>query len=107
MATILQFPNVRDKAKLEVQMSSMQDGMLEIYDAIRKVELGLDMLNKQSIEMEDSYQDLIQSYAAIIGSDNIADKWLEYCTYVSMERNPDTGEIVISFKPPEEETENE
>lgn len=107
MGKILQFPDVRDRAKLETGMSDLQGSLTEIYDAIRKVELGLDMLNKQSIEMEDVYQELIQEYAEIIGSDNIADKWLEFCTYVSMERDPKTGDITISFKPPEEETENE
>ena len=107
MAKILQFPDVRDKAKLETGMSDLQGSLTEIYDAIRKVELGLGMLQKQSEELEDVYQELIQEYAQIIGSDNIADKWLEFCTYVSMERDPKTGDITISFKPPEEETENE
>ncbi len=107
MGKILQFPDVRDRAKLETEMSELQDCLTELYDAIRKVESGLVMLQKQSVELEDVYQELIQGYAEIIGSDNIADKWLEFCTYVSMERDPMTGDITISFRPPEEETENE
>lgn len=107
MGKILQFPDVRDQARLETGMSDLQGSLTEIYDAIRKVELGLGMLQKQSEELEDVYQELIQEYAEIIGSDNIADKWLEFCTYVSMERDPTTGDITISFRPPEEETENE
>lgn len=103
MGKILQFPDIRDRTKLETEMSGLQDSLTEIYDAIRKVELGLGMLQKQSSEMEDVYQELIQCYAEIIGSENIGDKWLEFCTYVSMERDPMTGDINISFKPPEEE----
>ena len=107
MAKIYQFPNMQDKSHLEVKMADMQDGMRSMYDAIRKVEIGLGMLQKQSEEIEDTYQELIQGYADIVGSYNIDDNWLEFCTYVSMERDPTTGDINISFKPPEEEPENE
>lgn len=107
MAKILQFPDIRDQTRCETEMKGLQTDLTEIYDAIRKVEIGLGMLQRQSEEMEDSYQKLIQAYADIVGSDNVADTWLEFCTYVSMERNPNTGDITISFKPPEEETENE
>ena len=107
MAKIYQFPNVRDKAQLEVQMSSLQDAMGELYDSIRKVEMGLSMLQRQAEELEDAYQVLIQGYADIIGSENVANEWLEYCTYVGMERDPTTGKINIYFKPPEEEPPNE
>mgnify|MGYP005992896623 CR=1 FL=1 len=107
MAKIYQFPNVRDKVQLESQMTGLQDSMRELYDAIRKVEMGLSMLQRQSEELEDAYQVLIQGYADIIGSENVANEWLEYCTYVGMERDPTTGKVNIYFKPPEEEPENE
>jgi hypothetical protein len=107
MAKILQFPDIRDKTRIEKEMTDMQHHLTELYDAIRKVEIGLGMLQKQSEEIEDTYQELIQGYADIVGSDNIDDNWLEFCTYVSMERDPTTGDINISFKPPEEEPENE
>ena len=102
MAKIYQFPNVKDKVHLETQMESLQGSMTELYDAIRKVELGLNMLQRQSEESEDAYQLLVQGYADIVGSENVANKWLEYCTYVGMERDPTTGEVNIYFKPPEE-----
>lgn len=107
MAKIYQFPNVKDKVQLETQMTEMQEGMLELYDAIRKVELGLSLLQRQSEDLEDTYQGLVQGYANIVGSQNVATKWLEYCTYVGMERDPTTGEINIYFKPPEEEPDEE
>ena len=59
------------------------------------------MLVNQSVEAEDVYQQLIQNYANIVGADNIATEWLEYCTYVGMERDPVTGEVHVYFKPPE------
>lgn len=105
MAKIYQFPNMRDKKQLESQMTTMQDSMGELYDAIRKVEMGLDILVNQSVEAEDVYQQLIQNYANIVGADNIATEWLEYCTYVGMERDQTTGEIRVYFKPPEGEEE--
>lgn len=107
MAKIYQFPNVKDKVQLETQMESLQGAMSELYDAIRKVEIGLEMLKRQSGEIEETYQDLVQGYASIVGSQNVANKWLEYCTYVGMERDPTTGEINIYFKPPEEEPDEE
>ena len=50
MAKIYQFPNMRDKKQLESQMTTMQDSMGELYDAIRKVEMGLRYASKQSVE---------------------------------------------------------
>jgi hypothetical protein len=44
-------------------------------------------------------------YADIVGVDNVGVKWLEYCGFVSMEKDPETGELVISFVPPEEDEE--
>jgi len=107
MAKILQFPDIRDQTRYETEMKGLQGNLTEIYDAIRKVEIGLGMLQKQSEEMENDYQQLIQGYAYIFVSENIDDNWLEFCTYVSMERDPKTGDINISFTPPEEEKDNE
>ena len=103
MAKIYQFPNMRDKKQLESQMTTMQDSMGELYDAIRKVEIGLDLLHKQCEDSEDVYQELIQKYAEIIGAENVAVEWLEFCNYVGMETDPATGKITVYFKPPEEE----
>lgn len=105
MAKIYQFPNMRDKKQLESQMIVLQDSMLEIYDAIRKVDMGLTMLQKQSEDLEDTYQQLVQSYANIVGTENVASEWLEYCTFVGMDRDPKTGKVTIYFKPPEGEEE--
>ncbi len=103
MAKIYQFPNMRDKKQLESQMIVLQDSMLEIYEAIRKVEMGLNMLQEQSENQESVYQQLVQSYANIVGAENVASEWLEYCTYVGMERDPKTGKVNVYFKPPEGE----
>ena len=65
MAKIYQFPNMQDKSHLEVKMADMQDGMRSMYDAIRKVEIGLDLLHKQCEDSEDVYQELVQKYAEI------------------------------------------
>ena len=46
MAKIYQFPNMRDKVQLESQMEIMQETMRELYDSLRKVELGCDRLRK-------------------------------------------------------------
>ena len=103
MAKIYQFPNMQDKSHLEVKIADMQDGMRSMYDAIRKVEIGLDLLHKQCEDSEDVYQELIQKYAEIIGAENVAVEWLEFCNYVGMETDPATGKITVYFKPPEEE----
>ncbi len=103
MAKIYQFPNMQDKSHLEIKMTDMQDGMRSMYDAIRKVEIGLDLLHKQCEDSEDIYQELVQKYAEIIGAENVAVEWLEFCNYVGMETDPATGKIIVYFKPPEEE----
>ena len=84
-------------------MEIMQETMRELYDSLRKVELGYKMLQGNVADIEDTYQELIQAYAGLVGNDKVADKWLEYCTYVGMEKDPVTGKIIITFTPPEEE----
>lgn len=101
MAKIYQFPNMKDKNALEQQMDVLQETMKEMYDSIRKVEMGYRMLQDQIEKLEDTYQEVVQDYALLVGSKNVADKWLEYCTFVGMERDPQTGEVQIYFKPEE------
>tara|TARA_R100000152_G_C6767743_1_gene193040 strand:- start:248 stop:571 length:324 start_codon:yes stop_codon:yes gene_type:complete len=102
MSNVIQFPDRRRKqVEVEKELSTMQNTLQELYDAMRKVELGQQMLQEQTMSVEDCYQELMKLYASIIGSENITAEWLEYCTYVGIEKDPTTGKITISFEPPE------
>ena len=101
MSNVIQFPDRRRRqVEVEKELSGMQDTLAELYDAMRQVELGQQMLQEQTISVEDCYQELMKLYASIIGGENVTAEWLEYCTYVGMERDPATGKITISFEPP-------
>lgn len=104
MSKIIQFPTERTVTKnLESTIKTMQESLNEIYDAIRKVESGYGMLQDQAKNMEEVYQDLVIQYSLAVGAENIPLNFLEYCTYVGMERDPRTGEITLTLTPPEEE----
>jgi DNA anti-recombination protein RmuC len=101
MAQIIQFPERKEKVQLEKQMEEMQESLTELYDAIRRIDSGFQAIQNTTLELEDSYQELIQLYADIVGPKNVEVKWLEYCTFVSMIHGED-GEVEISFTPPED-----
>tara|TARA_B110000305_G_C19456023_1_gene650972 strand:+ start:2314 stop:2658 length:345 start_codon:yes stop_codon:yes gene_type:complete len=102
MSNIIQFPDVREQREIEKQMEATQVVLSELYDALEKIERGHISIKDRTLEIEDEYQTLIQMYADIVGVDNVAVKWLEYCGFVSMEKDPETGKLTISFVPPDE-----
>ena len=79
----------------------MQESLTELYEAIRRIDQGFQAIQQNTLELEDSYQELIQLYAEIVGPENVEVKWLEFCTFVSMIQGAD-GEVEISFTPPED-----
>mgnify|MGYP003123608332 CR=1 FL=1 len=103
MGEILQFPKDRqNQIQIEKQIKVMADALKEIYDAMRKVEMGQKQLQEQASDMELTYQALVKLYASIVGADNVPIDVLEYCIYVGMERDPKTGTITITFEPTDE-----
>lgn len=102
MAEIIQFPKTTLKHRLEESLSTMRESLSEMYEALDKVERGYKTIETQTQEMEDSYQTLMQCYIEEVGESAVPLEWLEYCPYVGMERDPDTGEIKITLiSPPE------
>jgi len=101
MAQILQFPERKEKVELERQMSETQESLTELYEAIRRIDKGFQAIQKSTLDLEDSYQNLIQTYADIVGAENVEVKWLEFCTFVSMIEDED-GKVTVSFTPPED-----
>ena len=94
MGEILQFPKDRqNQIQIEKQIKVMADALKEIYDAMRKVEMGQKQLQEQANDMELTYQALVKLYATIVGAENVPIDILEYCIYVGMERDPKTGTI--------------
>jgi len=103
MSNVIQFPDVRERNEVEKQMEAHQVVLTELYDALEKIERGFTALKAKTHEVEDEYQELIQMYADIVGADNVGVKWLEYCGFVSMREDPETGELIISFDKEDEE----
>lgn len=101
MGKIIQFPEKRKhQLELEKEINNLAESLKELYDAIRTIELGQNSLQQQAYSMEESYQELIQLYADIIGTENVPADMLEYCIFVGMEKDPITGKITITFEPP-------
>jgi len=101
MTNIIQFPERKEKVLLEKQMTEMQESLSELYESINRIDRGFQHIQNATLELEDNYQELIQLYADIVGPKNVDVKWLEYCTFVSMETGED-GEVKISFIPPDD-----
>ena len=102
MGEIIQFPDKTLKSKLEDSMNEMRDSLGDMYDAMDKVRKGMETIQNQTHEMEDSYQKLMILYIQEVGEDNVPLEWLDYCPYVGMVRDTVTGKISIHLVDPEE-----
>ena len=102
MAKIIQFPKVTLKSKMEESMESMRGSLTEMYDALEKIDKGYKMVEQQVHELEDNYQTIMKMYLEEVGQDNVPLEWLEFCPYVGMEKDPNTGEIRITLMSPPE-----
>jgi len=102
MGIILEFPHKerRNQIEVEKEIYNLAEHLKDLYDAIRKVELGQEQLKKQACDMEDTYQTLIQLYGELVGNENVPADMLEYAIFVGMTRDPKTGKITITFEPP-------
>ena len=102
MAEIIPFPKATLKKRMEDSLKSMRESLKDMYKALDKVEKGYKSIEDQTHEMEDSYQDLMIAYIQEVGEDNVPLEWLEFCPYVGMERDPETGALKITLvKAPE------
>lgn len=102
MSNVIQFPDKTLKSKLEENMEEMRESLGEMYDAMDKVRKGMETIQGQTHEMEDNYQKLMIMYIEEVGEDNVPLEWLDYCPYVGMVRDTETGKISIHLVDPEE-----
>ena len=102
MGDIIQFPDKTLKSKLEDSMDEVRGSLGDLYDALDKVRKGMETIQNQTHEMEDSYQKLMIMYIEEVGEDNVPLEWLDYCPYVGMVRDTVTGKISIHLVDPEE-----
>ena len=102
MGDIIQFPDKTLKSKLEDSMDEVRVSLGDLYDALDKVRKGMETIQNQTHEMEDSYQKLMIMYIEEVGEDNVPLEWLDYCPYVGMVRDTVTGKISIHLVDPEE-----
>jgi hypothetical protein len=83
-------------------MEEIRESLGDMYDALEKVRKGMNSIQVQTHEMEDSYQKLMIMYIKEVGEDNVPLEWLDYCPYVGMVRDKVTGKISIHLIDPEE-----
>ena len=102
MGDVIQFPDKTLKFKLEESMDEVRGSLGELYEALDKVRKGMETIQNQTHEMEDSYQKLMIMYIEEVGEDNVPLEWLDYCPYVGMVRDTVTGKISIHLVDPEE-----
>ena len=102
MGDVIQFPDKTLKSKLEDSMDEVCGSLGDLYDALDKVRKGMETIQNQTHEMEDSYQKLMIMYIEEVGEDNVPLEWLDYCPYVGMVRDTVTGKISIHLVDPEE-----
>ena len=58
MGDVIQFPDKTLKSKLEDSMEEIRDSLTGMYEALDKVRKGMENIQGQTHEMEDSYQKL-------------------------------------------------
>ena len=62
MGDVIQFPDKTLKSKLEDSMEEIRDSLTGMYEALDKVRKGMENIQGQTHEMEDSYQKLMIMY---------------------------------------------
>ena len=102
MGDVIQFPDKTLKSKLEDSMEEIRDSLTGMYEALDKVRKGMENIQGQTHEMEDSYQKLMIMYIEEVGEDNVPLEWLFFFPYVGMVRDTKTGKISIHLVDPEE-----
>ena len=97
MGEIIQFPKVSTRKQLEKTMKGLRKNLRDMYTALDRVERGYKIIEEQVHETEIGYQELMQMYMDEVGEEEIPFEWLEFCPYVGMERDPETGKIKITL----------
>ena len=99
--TIIQFP---EKATLVNRMEEAIEEIDYMYHALQRAIEVQDKIEVTLATVEDSFNEALRRYAAIVGVENIPVKYLEYSTNVEVRIN-DQGEFEILYKEDEEESE--
>ena len=79
MGDVIQFPDKTLKSKLEDSMEEIRDSLTGMYEALDKVRKGMENIQGQTHEMEDSYQKLMIMYIEEVGEDYVALEWFDFC----------------------------
>ena len=69
MGDVIQFPDKTLKSKLEDSMEEIRDSLTGMYEALDKVRKGMENIQGQTHDMEDSYQKLMIMYIEEVGED--------------------------------------
>jgi len=97
MGKVIPFPTASTRQQLEKAMSGLRSNLRDMYDALDRVERGYKIIEDQTHETESNYQELMQLYIDEVGEEEVPFEWLEFCPYVGMERDPETGKIKITL----------
>ena len=98
MSNVLMFPAVEKTAEtLLARLESQAEHLEEKYVLLEDLHGKLHDAEKEAECMESSYNEIMEEYAKLVGTENIPRVLLEYASNCRIDVNSDTMEYIFTF----------
>lgn len=98
MSNVLMFPAVEKTAEtLLARLESQAEHLEEKYVLLEDLHGKLHDAEKEAECMESSYNEVMEEYAKMVGTENIPKVLLEYASNCRIDVNADTLEYILTF----------
>lgn len=98
MSNVLAFPAVEKTAEtLLARLESQAEALEEKYVLLEDLHGSLHDAEKEAECMESRYNEVMEDYARIVGTENIPRVLLEYASNCRIDVNSDTMEYILTF----------
>ena len=97
MSNVVEFPTQPKAENLEKQIIGLQGEIVGKYEKLTEYYVESRKLEQECNDLQYRYDNLILSYAGVVGNENIPAGLLEHCTRVIAEYDNENDEIMLTY----------
>ncbi len=97
MSNVVNFPTQPKAQNLETQIKGLQGEIVEKFEKLTEHYVESRKLEQECNDLQYRYDNLILSYAGVVGNENIPAGLLEHCTRIIAEYDNESEEIMLTF----------
>jgi len=97
MTNVVEFPTKPKAENLEKQIMGLQGEIVGKFEKLTEYYIESRKLEEECNDLQYRYDNLILSYAGVVGNENIPAGLLEHCTRVIAEYDNENDEILLTF----------